>query len=427
MKQVLAIHGGTPVRTKPFPSKIPGASLIGAEELDELKDVVAEQSPFRHYGIGTPHKVADFEAEFRDAIGCRFALAVSSGSAALFCATVALGLGPGDEVILPAFGWFSDFYAIAHVGAVPVFADIDATLNLDPDDLERKITPRTRAVVVIHYQGGPADMDRILAIAQRHGLSVIEDCAQALGAEYKGRKLGTLGDVGIASFHSNKMITCGEGGMLYTNDEKIFARAVRYHDLGFIRPVFQSQLQDPTLADPANAFLGMQFRMSELAGAFMRAQLRKLPGLLSTCRTHHARIRAAFRDSRHFTFRPVDEGDAGITLFMAFPTQPQAARFQECLAAEGVSIGPSSGCSNILETEPIRSHRQFHEAIPPFGTGYAGAEVVYDPATMCTETKRILDRQVAIGIGPLYTEQDVDDIISAIAKVSAALDEEADA
>ena len=245
-----------------FPSKLLGASLIGEEELKELGDVVAQKSPFRFYGEGNPCKVREFEKNVNSYFGVKYSLAVSSGSAALICATAALGIGPGDEVIMPAFSWYSDFYSIALTGALPVFADIDESLNLDPDDFERKITNKTKAVIVIHYQGGPANMDKILSIAGKHSIKVIEDCAQAFGGQYKGKFLGTMGDIAIASFQNNKMITCGEGGILYTNNEEYFVRAVRYHDLGFVRPAFLEQIENKELADQSKSFIGCQFRIS---------------------------------------------------------------------------------------------------------------------------------------------------------------------
>lgn len=417
----LAYYGGKPLREKPFPTKMLGASYIGEEELNELKDVINEKSTFRHYGIGNPHKVEDFEKEFRDVMGCRYALAVSSGSAALFCAIAAIGAGPEDEIILPAFGWFSDFYAVTNMGALPVFAEIDDTMNIDPDDFKRKITSRTKAVIIVHYQGGSADMARIMQIARERGIVVIEDCAQALGTNYEGKKLGTIGDIGISSFQSNKIISCGEGGILYTDNEKYFATAVRYHDLGFVRPVFKEQLKDQKLADEENAILGMQFRMNELSGAFMLAQLRKLPLIMERCKAYHSKITDYFKDNSHFSFRPTGMGDIGITLFIRFKKNEEAALFEKCLAAEGIPIGPSSGCCNILEKYPIKSKRQVSSSIPPFGKGFAGEDISYDSLKLCTMTNEILGCYVAVAIGPRYSEEDMEDIIKAIEKVDGGL------
>lgn len=417
----LAIDGGAPLRTAPFPTKMLGAAYIGEEELAELRDVVREKSPFRHYGIGNPHKTRDFEEEAKRLLGCRFVLAVSSGSGALACGVAALGLGVGDEVIMPAFGWFSDYTTVVASGALPVFADIDQTLDLDPDDFERKITSRTRAVIVVHYQGGPARLDRILDIARRRGIRVLEDCAQAFGGSYRGKPLGNYGDIAVSSFQSNKLITSGEGGLVFTNDEKLFVRAVRYHDLGFVRPVFLDQIEDKALGAEDLAFAGNQLRMSELQGAFLLAQIRKLPGIIARCRSSQKRIRAHLGSRKRFTYRPTDDGDCGITLFLGLGSPDKAKRFSAALAAEGVPLGPSSGCTNLTKHPMILSKRTLHADRPPFGPGYLGEAVDYSAPAVCPNTDRILEATVAIGIGPLFSDADVDDIARGIDKVDRLL------
>lgn len=416
----LAVYGGKPVREKPFPPNLLGVTLTGDEELKELKDVVAQKSPFRHYGLGKPEKVAAFEEEVKKYFGCKYALAVSSGSAALLCAMAALEIGPGDEVILTGFGWYSDYCAVVNMGALPVFADIDETLCIDPKDFERKITPKTKAVIVIDYQGCPAEMDEILSIAKTRGIKVIEDCAQAFGGEYKGKKLGTMGDITIASFQNNKMITCGEGGLVFTNNEEYFVRAVRYQDLGFVRAVFERQLENKALADPSHSFAGLQFRMSELQGAFILAQFRKLDIILEKCRNHHKRIRDHFASNDHFVFRYAD-GDCGITLFMLFKTAEEALKFSKCLEAEGIPVGSSSYCLNMLDQYPIKTRKMVHGALQPFGRGFEGEKVIYESSRDCPSTNGITSRYIAIGIGPMYSDEDVGDIIKAIEKVDSNL------
>lgn len=416
----LALNGGKPIIKNPLPSHMLGTALIGEEELNELKDVVYEKSPFRHYGVGNPTKVAKLEAQMRGFFGCKYALAVSSGTAALSCAIAALGIGPGDEVIMPGFSWYSDYNAIVNMGAIPVFADVDELLNIDPADFEKKITTRTKAVIVVYFQGSAAQMDKIMRIAKDHNIKVIEDCAQALGGEYKGVKLGTLGDIAIFSFQVNKMLTSGEGGALITNNENYFIRAVRYHDLGFVRPAFAEQLEDKTLADTELSFVGMQFRMNELQGAFLLAQFRKLNTILTTCRHHHKRIRNYFQNNTHFSIRYI-EGDCGITIFMLFKEAENAKYFGECLEAEGVPMGPTSACSNLTSMYPIISRKLAHAALPPFGNGYAGENNEYSPEKSCPNTDLIVRRMVAFGIGPLYTNDNVTDIIQAIEKVDTAL------
>jgi 8-amino-3,8-dideoxy-alpha-D-manno-octulosonate transaminase len=352
--------------------------------------------------------------------GKKFTLALSSGSAALFCAIVALGVGPGDEVILPTFGWMSDFYAITNAGALPVFADIDETISLDPEDFKRKITPATKAVVVVDFQGCPAKMDEITAVADEYGVKIIEDIAQALGAEYNGAKLGSFGHIAVASFQQNKMLCCGEGGMLMTDNGEYYARAVRYHDNGSIRPLFADRLQDKSLLDDANAFTGNQYRMNEFSGAVMIAQMQKLEGILNICRRHHKRFRDSFADNPHFSVRWV-EGDCGISIFMLFPTANEAKKFQDCLTAEGIPVGPKSACRNLMNDYPIKNKLMIHPAMPPFGKGYNGEHVDYHKLSLAMKTDAINARFVAISIGPQYSDADMSDIIEAVAKVDEGL------
>ena len=416
----LAVNGGEPVRKKPFPTNYLGVSLYGEEEMRELADVIRSKSPFRHYGIGTPQKVEHFEAKARAYFGRKHALATSSGTGALFCAVAALGIGPGDEVILPAFGWYSNFYAITHVGALPVFADVDDTLGLDPADFQRKITAKTKAVMVVDFQGCPAKMDEIMEIAKARGVKVIEDVAQAIGGSYNGKKLASFGDFGMVSFQQNKILCSGEGGLLMTDDDALFARAVRYQDLGMIRPVFEAEIEDKSLLLPEAAITGAQFRMSEFQGAVLNAQMDKLEGILAVTRKYHARMREALKDNPHFKLRYV-EGDCGITLSMLFPTVAEGAEFQRCLKAEGLPMGAKSACKNMMSIPPISTKRLPNAAMPPFGAGCPGEHIDYIALTKQMKVDDIAGRYVATSIGPQYTEDDISDIIRAIQKVDENL------
>src|SRR5712692_4603770 len=184
----LAVEGGAPVRESPLRAGFIGSDYYDDKERREIDDVLETKRPFRWYGPGSepPMKVLTFEREFAARMQTRFALAVTSGTAALSTAVAALEIGPGDEVILPAWTWHSCYNAIVLAGALPVFAEIDESFNIDPADLERKITPHTKAVMAVHLQGTPCDMDRVLAVARAHGIKVIEDCAQSVGARLKG-------------------------------------------------------------------------------------------------------------------------------------------------------------------------------------------------------------------------------------------------
>ena len=197
-----------------------GPQFFDEQERQALLEVLESGSPFRYWGPGRPVKVQRFEEAFARSMGARFALGVTSGTAALDCAVAGLGIGPGDEVIVPAYTWWSDYTCVVQAGALPVFAEIDRTLNLDPEDFARKITPRTKAVIAVHLLGGPCDLEPILEVARARGVAVIEDAAQCVGGAYRGQKLGALGTVGIYSFQINKMMTSGEGGALVTSDPR---------------------------------------------------------------------------------------------------------------------------------------------------------------------------------------------------------------
>ena len=439
---VLAIHGGKPVCERALPSKWHGVDLIGQAELDRLEEVVRTKSPFRHYGPTShvPIMAQTLEQRIARKFGVKYALAVTSGSAALSCALAGLGIGPGDEVILPAFAWISCYNSIVLAGALPVFCDIDTSLTCDPMDIERKITPATKAIMVVNYQGGSADLNAIAAVARKHEIKVLEDNAQSAGARYRGRYLGSFGDVSILSFQTAKIMTSGEGGMVLTNDALIFERAVRYHDLGFLRPTFDAQIMRQagiTLTPDEQAkrqfsvdatFTGSQYRMNELSAAVALAQLDRLEWVIERCHSiwdaiqHHvtaAEIGVCFRRTNDY------DGDAGITLFVDLQTSERAHAFKEALAAEIPNLGPSSHVSNLLAEEYVQTKQMHHPTLPPFGAGFNGADVVYS-RDIAPNADALPARMVGIGIGPRYTHDDAEIIGAAIVKVHRALFGEGD-
>jgi len=413
----LAINGGTPVRTRPWPAPYYGASLLGEEELALLAEVIAARSPFRAYGEGVPHMVDDFEREACAYFGTRYALATATGSGSFYCAMAGLGVGPGDEVIIPSFGWYTAFEAPVMLGATPVFADIDRTLNLDPDDFARKITPRTKAVINIYFQGGTNDVGRVLEIARRHDVKVVEDCAQACGTRYQGRPVGSLGDIGCFSLQQNKIISTGDGGFLLTNDPLVFERAGRFHDLGFLRPALTGQLGGDGVV---GSFCGGQWRMNEFTGAVARAQLRKLESqVLNTTRRHCQHIRqriAAECPGLRFRESGDPAGDAGIVLGLDLELPERAEWMARAASAEGIRIGPASGCKNLLRDPLVQQRRMAHPALPPFGPGCPGEHVSYTPE-LCPNTDAIAASVLMTVISPMLTDADADDIARAVIKV----------
>ena len=207
-----------------------------------------------------------FAEEFARYIGANYATTVANGTLAVHLALLALGIGPGDEVIVPTFTYIASANAVKYTGAEVVFADsLEDSWQLDPVDFEKKITPRTKAVMPVHLYGHPCDMDAIMEIAKRHDLFVVEDCAEAIGTEYKGRKVGSFGDVAAFSFFGNKTITCGEGGMVVTNNKMLYARAAKLKSQGLAS--YKEYWQD---------VIGYNFRMTNVAAAIGLAQLEQV-------------------------------------------------------------------------------------------------------------------------------------------------------
>ncbi len=231
----LAIEGGTPVRTTPLPWELPGAHWIGEEEKQLVDQVINARSPFRYYGLDALGMVDRLESEWCSTFGHRHALGVNSGSAALHIALAAFGVGPGDEVMVPGYLWVSCVSAVVRTGAIPKLVDIDATFCMDPADLERKISPRTRAVLLVNMSGAMGRNEEIAAICRQHGIRLLEDSAQAIGASLNRRPSGSFGDIGIFSFQLNKNMTSGEGGLLVTEDHDLYKRCAALHDLGYAR------------------------------------------------------------------------------------------------------------------------------------------------------------------------------------------------
>jgi len=213
MNKTLAIDGGSPVRTVPLPGPYPGATIIGEEEKRAVNEVLERRSPFRYYGPDPAYAVNALEQKVASLIGIEHAVGVTSGTAALIVALRALGVGPGDEVIVPAATFYGCVNAAVACQAVPIFADLDDSVSISAESVERVITPRTRAVMVVHWRGAAADLQPLLDVGARHGVPILEDCAQSFGAEYGGRYVGSLGDINIFSFQMNKVISAGEGGM----------------------------------------------------------------------------------------------------------------------------------------------------------------------------------------------------------------------
>ncbi|MGE5567980.1 MAG: DegT/DnrJ/EryC1/StrS family aminotransferase [Rhodospirillales bacterium] len=411
----LAIDGGKPVRDKPLRADYWGPEYYDDKERRELLEVLETGRPFRWYGRGSgrPEKVATFEREFAARMQTKYALAVTSGTAALQTALAALGIGPGDEVILPAWTWHSCFNTIVHAGALPVFAEIDESFNIDPDDIEGKITPRTKLIMAVHLQGNPCDMDRVLAVARRRGIKVLEDCAQSVGASYKGRPLGSMGDIAIYSLQLNKTITAGEGGAVATSDPLLFERAARFHDLGNFHAVHEKVVGKRQ----GDWFIGTNFRMSEFTGGVLLAQLRKLDTIVGAVRANARQVYEGIQglEGLRLRLRPDPAGELGSAVFLKFRSKELRDRYIEAMKAEGVPAAPPGG-SVILPVLPhIINKVTVHPDWPSF-TSERGRAIRYGPEC-CPRTLDILGRFAGVAMDPMFTARDIADVVTAIRKV----------
>lgn len=427
----LAAEGGKPVRSTRLTTQFEGANFIGEEEKRELDEAVETRSLFRFYGFTPPQKARTFEEEFQKFMGVKYALGVTSGTAALHVAINALGVGPGDEVILPAETWHSDYNAIIMTGALPVFCEIDETFAMDPKDLRRKITPNTKVVMPSHLSGTVADMDEIMAIAREHNVKVLEDSAEAIGATYKGKRTGSIGDIGIYSFQTAKMMTSGEGGCVITNDPALYERAIRFHDLGGVRPTFRTALgitdyprggQGTEGDRGGETMLGLNYRMNEETGAVLCAQLRKMDTALANHRRMHQCVVEKLKELPGIKLRPSNNpgGDIGISLDLLLSTRDLRDKFIEAMTAENVPMGVGiQGTRNLPTMGYIEDKVAPHPQWPSFNTP-RGKAMKYG-AECCPRSIDLKNRYASLYIGPKWTDDDLNDVINAVTKVHAAL------
>jgi 8-amino-3,8-dideoxy-alpha-D-manno-octulosonate transaminase len=419
-RERLALHGGTPVRTQPLLPGYPGGLLIGAEEKAAVLAVLDSQSLFRHYGPKPLGKVQEFERAFAGAMGARHAVGVTSGTAALMTALAALGVGPGDEVIVPTYTWIATVNAVVILGAVPVFVDIDASLTMDPRAAEGAVTPATKALVPVHMRGAGADLGPLVEISRRRRLRLVEDAAQAVGGRYRGRRLGTFGDLGAFSLQYHKVITTGEGGMVVTDDSTLHDRAVRYHDQGSAR----IQELDETLPAGNPLMIGLNFRMNEITGAIGLVQLGRMDGIIDRMRAHKRAIFDGLGGIPELSPRPLadPDGDTGATLMFFLPSADGARAFSTALNAEGIrnTVAWDSGQHVYHHFDQIIERRLFAERHCawecPRYDGRARLE-----KGMFPRSDDLLKRAIHIDLHPLMTERDEADIVRAIRKVAHAL------
>lgn len=390
---------------------------IGQEEIDEIIKVINSGQLFRvgDKSAGFLGECDTFEEEWAAHIGSKYALLMSGGgTAALICALAALGIGPGDEVIVPAYTWLATASSVLAVGGIPVLADIDDTLGLDPDDFEAKIGPAVKAVIPVHMVGRPANLERIIEIARKHGIKVVEDSCQMVGGSYHGKKTGSWGDAGAHSFNYFKVISCGEGGALVTDDKSIYETAGIYHDSG---TCFRPKAMD--LETPI--FVAQQYRANEIMGAMMRIQLRRLNGILTDLRRIRKRLEASINNPMMKAAPSNDpDGDYGVALTLQFAEPDTARAFASSFG--GGYLGIDHGKHIYTEWTPIREKRVNHRPdMNPFNFPQnRGLRADYSDE-VCSRSLEILRRTYFIPLCPDWTDSEIDGIADRIWKAGEAL------
>ena len=365
----------------------PGSYVIGAEEKKELLDVIESGYLFR-YGTegvdGFQAKVVTFEKEMAERLGHKHVVATTSGTGSLMCCLAALGIGEGDEVIVPGYTFIASISTIILMNAIPVLAEIDESLTIDPTKIEQLITPRTKAIMPVHMLGNPCDMDAIMAIAKKHNLKVIEDCCQAVGASYKGKRVGTIGDMGAYSLNVFKTITTGDGGFVGTSDDMLYERAFGFHDQGHKPCRMGVEVGNRSM-------VGMNMRMNELAGAVAVAQGRKLDGILETLRAKKKLLKDQLQGIEGLGFRRInDPGECGTLLTLLFETKEAAAKFCE---KAGTAPIANSGWHVYNNMEQILNKKAWTDNHP-----FPRCDRTYFKH-MLPQTDDILDRAVNISVG----------------------------
>ena len=385
---------------------------IGQEEIDAIAAVIRSKKIFKTES--ELRTIYHAENLLREKLNVAYALDMTSGFAALVTGLVALGIGPGDEVIVPAYTYIASAMAVVKVGAIPVLAEIDGSCTIDPADVEKKLSAHTRAVMPVHIQGFPADLDELKKLSRKYGFRILEDACQADGGMYHGKHLGTVGDAGAFSFNYFKVITAGEGGALVTDDRTIYERALIYHDASAVA-FFGDQLDGITQP----LFGGTEFRVSDLTGAILREQLKRLPGLLADLRRNRDALAALTCGAGKAVQAPSHDlkGDCGTTLALRFDTAEECRVCQAKCREKGLGTTvPIDTGKHVYTnwTQIMEKRGAFHPAMDPFRMeANRGLQMDYAP-DMCPKTLDYLSRTLYIGVNPDWTEADLDRVAAII-------------
>jgi len=406
----LAIFGGEKAKTTPW-----GTGMrFGDAELQQVKEALEQNTLF--YFSGT--KVKAMCDKFKDMYGAKYCVATSSGTAAIHVALGAAGVTEGDEVIVAPMTDMGSMIGILFQNAIPVFADLDPnTYVMTAESIEKVITPKTKAVVVVHLAGNCAEMDEIMAVAKKHNIKVIEDCAQAYETFYKGRKVGTFGDFGCFSLNDYKHISAGDGGMVLTNDETGYYTAAKFADKNYDR------WRTRNVHDGQIDFIAPNYRMNELTGAVGLAQLDRLEWICSRRWELGQRLTAGIKDLPGIMVPEVKEHNKSSYWFYMFRVDGEVCGvsrndFCDALVAEGIPTGRGYGLFCAYDYNFLQNKSAYQGTHAPFDSKYYGGNVTYSKEN-CPGAELILKSAISFNIKEFHTEQDIDEMIHAIRKVHA--------
>lgn len=411
----------TPVRTKPWNFGMLSTEEFGQQEKELVLGVLEKKRVFRYSGKDKEQSEAyRLEQLYRERTGAKYALAVNAGTSALVAALIGAGVGPGDEVIVPAYTYIATAAAVLIARAVPVIVEVDDSLTIDPQAIEEAITPYTKAVIPVHMRGVPCRMDAVMEVARRHGLLVIEDVAQANGGSYQGQALGSFGLAGCFSFQQYKLITAGEGGMIVTSDEKLYERANIYHDSAFVYWDMNEENREPS-------FPGENYRLSEINAALALAQSQRINAIVARLQTIKKTISQGIADVPDIRLQTIPDplGDVSYSLVFYLPTVEMSQRFSRKLSDEGIPNGTinNNGFADrhiYKNWTYVMEKRGASERDTPWNCESYKGNVQYSP-DMCPKTLDWLGRAIAIGLHQHMTEEDCGDVVRAIRKTAGAL------
>lgn len=411
-----------------LPAEWPGSYYIGDEELSLVSKCVTSRSPYRNYGPDVQHYCDQVEDFYRKRLGRKYAQLVSSGTAALSTAFMACDVGPGDEVLMPAYLWVACLSAAVRLGAIPRIVEIDDSFCMDLADLERKLNPRVKVVLYVHMSGSSGDIESVARVCRERRVQLVEDVAQSNGASYRGRPLGSFGDVAIFSFQFNKNITSGEGGLVVTDSQELFEKINAAHDTGYVRDGNGRVVPSES---PVQGW-GQCVHMSDLAAAMLLAQCRKLDAICAAMRARALQLAEGLARIPGVSVRRLGDpaGHSGNFVIATFPTQERCESLVARTRARG--LAPPAGClSNISMHQSWGLHLYYHNValVRKIGVNSAGrpwsdplnafhASISYDRGA-CPVSDDLFARSVLIAVPPCLTEEQVQLIIEIYAQEAA--------